>query len=115
MRLAVAALAAVTISVVLLQHPGQSRGGAAATQANLDVAVIPGFSPPTYPGFYGVPPLPTKASQLAAFHFSQLAATKVTTAALSSYDTAVLYGIRWSDIPPAARQRSTHSPRRTRS
>jgi hypothetical protein len=98
LRIAVAVSAAVAISVLLLQHPGQSRGGAAVTQASVNVAVIPGFTPPTYPGFYGVPALPTKAPQLAAYHFSQLAAGKVTTGALSSYDTAILYGIRWADI-----------------
>jgi hypothetical protein len=45
-----------------------------------------------------VPALPTKDPQLSAYHFSQLAASKVTTAALGNYDTVILYGIRWSDI-----------------
>lgn len=61
--------------------------------------VIPGFAPAPYPGTKGVPPLPLTAALLKPYHFSQLAAANVTTAALSSYDTVLLYGIRWSDIP----------------
>jgi hypothetical protein len=64
--------------------------------------VIPGFAPPAYPGFYGVPALPVGASQLAAYHFSQLPASHATASALSSYDTVILYGIRWSDVPASA-------------
>ena len=105
----------VTISVALLQHPGESRGGAAATQASVNVAVIPGFTPPTYPGFYGVPAFPTKAPQLAAYHFSQLATGKVTSSALSSYDT--VNSVRdplERQSRRAGRQRSTCSQRRTK-
>jgi hypothetical protein len=61
--------------------------------------VIPGFTPPPYPGTKGVPPLPVGSPKLAPYHFSQLSAGNVTAAALSSYDTALLYGFRWSDIP----------------
>jgi hypothetical protein len=70
------------------------------TQASVDVAVVPGFTPPAYPGFHGVPPLPVSAPQLSAYHFTALATGDVTTAALASYDTVLLYGIRWSDISP---------------
>jgi hypothetical protein len=99
LRILIAVLAAGTASALLLQHPGHSRGAsAAATHASSKVVVIPGFTAPKYPGFFGVSPFPAGASQLSAYHFSQLAANQVTTSALSSYDTAVLYGIRWNDI-----------------
>ncbi len=45
-----------------------------------------------------MPQLPIEAPQLSAYHFSQLPASQITTTALSPYDTAILYGIRWSDI-----------------
>jgi len=61
--------------------------------------VIPGFAPKPYPGDAGDPPLPVNAPELAKYHFAQLPAAKVTAAALSKYDTVIVYGIRWSDIP----------------
>jgi hypothetical protein len=98
LRILIAAV--VAVSVAYLAHPGHSRGASTATQqSSVNVVVIPGFGPPPYPGFNGVPPLPVGNSQLSAYHFTQLAANKVTTAALSGDDTAILYGIRWSDIP----------------
>jgi hypothetical protein len=48
-----------------------------------------------------VPTLPVNAPELAKYHFSQLAPSAITTAALAKYDTVMLYGIRWSDIPTA--------------
>ena len=94
-----AVLAGVTVAVAFLQHPGHSRGASsAATQASSQVAVIPGFAAPKYPGFFGVPAFPAGAAQLSAYHFSQLPTNQVTPSALSSYDTAILYGIRWSDL-----------------
>lgn len=102
-RIVVAALAAVTLSALFLGHPGHSRGAnAAGPQGSLEVAVIPGFTAPRYPGFFGVPTFPAGAPQLSAYHFSQLPANQVTTTALSSYDTAILYGIRWSDLSASA-------------
>lgn len=67
------------------------------------MAVIPGFAPAAYPGTKGVPPLPVSAAALAHYQFSELPADQVTVAALSSYDTVLLYGIRWSDIPASGR------------
>jgi hypothetical protein len=64
--------------------------------------VIPAFAPHAYPGTRGVPPLPVSAPQLSAYHFSQLSASQVTAASLAQYDTAILYGIRWSDVPASA-------------
>jgi hypothetical protein len=61
--------------------------------------VIPGLAPKPYPGTKGVPPLPVSSPELASYHFTQLPANQVTLASLSSYDTVLLYGIRWSDIP----------------
>lgn len=102
-RILIAGLAAWFLATAFLAHPGHSRGaGAAATQKSVDVAVIPGFAPPPYPGSSGVPAFPVGAAQLSAYHFTPLAANHVTTAALSSYDTVILYAIRWSDIPASA-------------
>jgi hypothetical protein len=98
LRILIAALAAVIVSAAFLEQPGHSRGAGAATQASVNVAVIPGYTPPTYPGYHGVSALPVGAPQLSAYHFSQLPANQVTASALSSYDTAILYGIRWSGI-----------------
>jgi hypothetical protein len=103
LSIVIAALAAVALSAAFLQYPDHSRGAGTGTQPSLKVAVIPGFAPPVYPGYHGVPAFPAGAPQLSAYHFSQLAANKVTASALSSYDTAILYGIRWSDIPSSGR------------
>jgi hypothetical protein len=101
-RILIAGIAALALAVALLEHPGHSQGAAAATQATSShVAVVPGFAPKPYPGTNGVPALPLSSPELAAYHFTQLPANKVTSAALSSYDTVFLYGIRWSDIPAA--------------
>ena len=100
LRAGVAALAVLAVSALSLQHAGRSRGASAvATQASSQVVVIPGFTAPKYPGFFGVPTFPAGVSQLSAYHFSQLPTNQVTPSALSSYDTAILYGLRWSDIP----------------
>jgi hypothetical protein len=99
LRVGVAVLAVLGVSALFLQQPGHSQGaGVAATQASANVAVIPGFTAPKYPGFFGVSAFPAGASQLSAYHFSQLPTDQVTLPALSSFDTAILYGIRWSDI-----------------
>jgi hypothetical protein len=102
-RILVAAVAAVVLSGVLLQVPGGSRGAVRAGQASVNVAVVPGFRPATYPGYTGVPALPVSASQLAAYHFTQAPAGAVTTTELQSFDTVLLYGIRWSDLSASAR------------
>jgi hypothetical protein len=100
LRVPIAALAAVILSIGVLALPAHSRGAAAAaTEKSLNVAVIPGFTPPAYPGTHGVPPLPVGASQLSPYHFSELPASDVTVSALSKYDTVMLYAIRWADIP----------------
>lgn len=49
-----------------------------------------------------MPAFPTGASQLSAYHFSQLATGSVTPAALGNYDTVILYRIRWSDLSAGA-------------
>jgi hypothetical protein len=89
---------------VILEHPAHGRGAALATQrTSSQIAVIPAFAPKAYPGTNGVPPLPVNAPSLASYHFTQLPASQVTSAALASYDTVLLYGIRWSDIPATGR------------
>jgi hypothetical protein len=100
-RILVASLAALALSAALLQNPAHSGGATAATQPSSNVAVIPGFAPKAYSGNAGVPPLPVTAPELANYHFSQLSASQVTAATLNGYDTVLLYGIKWSDIPSA--------------
>lgn len=97
----IAGLMAVAMAAALLGFPGHSGGAvqAGGTQSSLDVVVIPGFAAPVYSGYHGVPAFPDRNPQLSAYHFSQLAASKITAAALAKYDTAILYGIRWADIP----------------
>jgi hypothetical protein len=99
-RILFAGITGLVLAAVFLENPAHSRGAsAAATRTSSQVAVIPGFAPNPYPGTNGVPALPLSSPELAPYHFTQLAANKVTPAALSSYDTVFLYGIRWSDIP----------------
>jgi hypothetical protein len=97
----VAGVAALVLAAVILGHPTHSPGAAGQTRASSQIAVIPGFAPKAYPGTNGLPPLPVSAPELAPFHFTQLPANQVTSAALGSYDTVFLYGIRWNDIPAA--------------
>jgi hypothetical protein len=97
-RILIAGATALILSVALLEHAGHSRGAAGGTQSSSEVAVIPGFDPPAYPDYFGVPALPVNNPQLASYHFTELAANRVTPAALDNYDTVILYGIRWSDI-----------------
>lgn len=106
MRIVIGGLAAALLSLALLQTTVGSRSVARAAansgQPSSNVAVIPGFTAPKYSGFFGVPDFPVNAPQVSAYHFSQLPTDQVTTASLASYDTVILYGIRWSDIPSSA-------------
>lgn len=104
MRIVLAAATATLLSVAILQGPGGSRGAAQASQASANIAVVPGFTPPTYPSYFGIPKLPISAAQLAPYHFSELPAAQVTAANLQGFDTVLLYGIRWSDLSPSAQQ-----------
>lgn len=99
-RILVAGLAVLVLAGALLDYPGRSRGAAEAAQPSNNIAVVPGFAPKAYPGKEpGIPPLPVTAPGLDKYHWSQLPAASVTAAALNGYDTVVLYGILWSDIP----------------
>jgi len=70
----------------------------------VNVAVVPGFVSPTYPGYYGIPKLPVTDPQLSNFHFTAVPTASVTTTKLKQFDTVVLYGMRWSDLSPTAVQ-----------
>jgi hypothetical protein len=98
MRRGVAVLAAVLIAAAFLGYPGHSRGAALATQSSVNVAVVPGFKAPVYPGYGGVGNFPASNPRLSAYHFSELAASSLTAGNLAPYDTVVLYGIRWNSI-----------------
>jgi hypothetical protein len=103
-RIVIAAVAAAVLSVALLQVAGSSRGAVQTAQPSVSVAVVPGFTPKTYPGYYGVPKLPVSAPQLAAYHFTEVSAAQVSAAKLEGFDTVFLYGIRWSDLSGSAQQ-----------
>src|ERR1700759_2985891 len=98
MRLGVAALAAVGLAAGFLGAPGHSRGAASATHSSVNVAVVPGFNAPIYPGFAGVGKFPSTNPQLSAYHFTELPTSKLTASGLAPYDTVILYGIRWNTI-----------------
>lgn len=98
-RRLVAGLAVLTLSAALLGYPAHSRGAGGGGNPSHNVAVVPGFAPAPYNPSNSVPALPVNAPELAKYNFSQLPADAVTTAALQNYDTVILYGIRWSDIP----------------
>ena len=97
-RLTVAALAALILSAAFLGYPGHSRGAATSTQASVNVAVVPGFTAPIYPGYAGVGNFPATNSRLSAYHFSELATSKLTAGGLAPYDTVILYGLRWNTL-----------------
>lgn len=102
MRMIMAAFAALLLSVVLFGGSERSQGAVQAGQASVEVAVVPGFVSPTYPGYYGIPKLPVTDPQLSSFHFTAVPAGSVTTTKLGHFDTVVLYGIRWSSLSATA-------------
>lgn len=87
------------LAAVLLGYPTHSPGAAEAGQSSVDVAVVPGFAPTPYNGNSGVPHLPINAPELAKYNFTELPADSVTSDALKNYDTVIVYGLLWSDIP----------------
>lgn len=104
MRIVLAAFAATLLSVTLLHAPGGSQGAVQASQGSVEVGVVPGFTPPAYPGTFGIPKLPTSAPELAPYHFSEVPTAQVTAANLQGFDTILLYGIGWSDLSASAQQ-----------
>ena len=78
---------------------GESRlAGATASDAapSVNVALIPGFHAPKYSDTESLPGFP--AAQLQGYHFGAVPLGSVTSANLSAYDTAVIYGLRWGDL-----------------
>lgn len=98
-RILVAALAAAGLAAAYLGYPGHSEGAASGTQSSLNVAVVPGFRAPSYPGYGGVGSFPASNPRLSAYHFSQLGLSSLTASNLAHYDTVILYGLRWNTIP----------------
>jgi hypothetical protein len=95
-RLFIAGLAVLAVSTAALGYPTHSGAAGAAGGSSSNVAVVPGFAPPSYPGFSGVPALPVNL--FPEYNFTALAADAVTPTSLENYDTVILYGIRWSDF-----------------
>ena len=78
--------------------PATARGAGSGTQSSLNVAVVPGFKAPIYPGFSGVGNFPATNSRLSAYHFTELPTSQLTASGLAPYDTVILYGLRWNTI-----------------
>jgi hypothetical protein len=95
--------ARVVLSAAVVLWVGVAVGQASAgLQPSANVAVIPGFEAPVYTGTHGIPTFPTGRPQLSNYRFAQLSSSGVTTKALQSYDTVVLYGLRWTTLSPTA-------------
>jgi hypothetical protein len=103
-RIVIAAVAALGFSVALLHDSDRSRGATHPGQPSVNVAVVPGFVSPTYPGYYGIPKLPVTDPQLSQFHFTAVPASQVNPTKLKKFDTVVLYGLRWSSLSASAQQ-----------
>jgi hypothetical protein len=103
-RIVLASAAALAASVALLHGSTAGQGAVRSSQPSVNVAVVPGFVSPTYPGYYGIPKLPVTDPQLSSFHFTAVPAAQVTTTKLQQFDTVLLYGIRWSDLSATAQQ-----------
>jgi hypothetical protein len=101
-RIVIAVVAALLFSVAVLQDSERSRGATRPGQPSVNVAVVPGFVSPTYPGYYGIPKLPVDDPQLSHFHFTAVAAGSVNTTKLKQFDTVVLYGMRWNSLSATA-------------
>lgn len=86
------------MAAAFLGYPGHSQGAGSGTQSSLNVAVVPGFKAPSYPGYGGIGTFPASNPRLSAYHFSQLPLSGLTAGKLASYDTVVLYGLRWNTI-----------------
>jgi hypothetical protein len=103
-RIVIAAVAALSLSVGFLHDSAGSRGATQAGKPSVEVAVVPGFVSPTYPPYYGIPKLPVTDPQLSHFHFTQVPTSAVNTAKLQHFDTVILYGLRWSSLSATAKQ-----------
>lgn len=101
-RILIAGSAALVVFAVLLGYPSHSPGASGGGTSSNNIAVVPGFAPKPAPGRLGVPALPVSSPELSKYHFTQLPADKVTTAALQNFDTVVLYGTLWSDLSTTA-------------
>jgi hypothetical protein len=97
-RTLIAVLAVAGLSAAFLGYPGHSQGAGSAIQPSLEVAVVPGFTAPTYPGLGGVGKFPSANQRLLAYHFSELPTSQLTAGNLAPYDTVILYGLRWNTI-----------------
>jgi len=100
LRILIAGVAIVVLSAALLKYPSHGRSATGGPQASSQVAVVPGFTAPSYQGS-SVPIFPAGDPQLSAYHFTQLPASQLTPTGLQPYDTVILYGVRWSDISPS--------------
>src|SRR5690348_6576169 len=76
---------------------GALSGGAFARSSS-NVAVIPGYGAPVYPGYFGIPGFPAAAPELAAYRFTPVGSSDLTAAKLQGFDTIVLYGLQWRTL-----------------
>ena len=101
-RLALAGVAILALAAVLVSGALTRPAAADSAQGSANVAVIPGFHAPHYSDTHGIPPFPAGDSQLSGYHYGELGVGAVTADALKAFDTVVLYGLKWSDLPSDA-------------
>jgi hypothetical protein len=96
MKVRIVILAAIVLWTVVGISPAS-----AAPQPSANIAVIPGFEPPVYTGTYGIPTFPSTTPELSNYRFGEVSVSNVTTKTLQSFDTVVLYGLRWNTLTPS--------------
>ena len=94
-------LRAFVVFVAVLAAFGALSGGAFAGSST-NVAVVPGFGAPVYPGYFGVPGFPASAPELASYRFTPVGSSGLSSVELQGFDTVVLYGLQWSTLSPSA-------------
>lgn len=90
----------VVFAVSLVAFGASASGAFAGTSSN--VAVVPGFGPPVYPGYFGVPGFPASAPELGSYHFTSVGSSGLSSAKLQGFDTVVLYGLQWNTLSSSA-------------
>jgi hypothetical protein len=105
---AAAALAVTGCALALLVRPPSPAAADRRLAAGSEnVVLIPGLRAADYPDTLGIPPFPAAARlfgryDLTAYRYGELGFGSITPEELARYDTAVLYGVRWRRLSPAA-------------
>lgn len=74
----------------------------AFARSSTKVAVVPGYTAPVYPGFFGIPVFPANA--LPGYQFTAVSSSNLTASKLRGFDTVMIYGLRWNTLSSDAQQ-----------